>query len=125
MTTTSTTAATSSAPKENALDQFLDKIENGVDDIITLNIQTLIGNMEVGPDGKVAFQDNQTINGMISNVNLIDGDIKTQITADFYNNYPNLVKFHQAKEVQGQQIIKGNIVVLKKIFETLTEFYKK
>jgi len=120
-----TTTTNTPAPKENALEQFLEKIENGVDNIVTLNIQTLMGDLEIGSDGKIAFQNNQTINGMISNINLIDGDIKTQITADFYNNYPNLVKFHQTKEIQGQQIIKGNIVVLKKIFETLTELNKK
>ncbi|TAJ12072.1 hypothetical protein DMA11_14400 [Marinilabiliaceae bacterium JC017] len=101
------------------LDDIFAKIEKATTDLTTLKIQTVMGDLELQNDGHIGFKKGQTIQGVISNIDLIDGDIKTQITEEFYKNYPELVQFHQAREVKGHEIIANNIDTLKTIIETI------
>jgi hypothetical protein len=103
---------------------ILQKIEDKVQDLTELNIQTLMGGFETDMDGNVKFKANQEVNGIISKVSLVDGDIITQMTEDFYKNYPELVQFHQSREAQGNEIIEGNVLALKTITLTLRELFR-
>ena len=92
----------------NAVQEILDKINNTVQDLTVLEISTLMGELEL-VNGKIEFKPNQDIQGITSRIDLIDGDITTRITEDFYNKYPELVQWHQSREAKGNEIIESNI----------------
>lgn len=103
----------------DALEKLLQKIEENVNDLTTLNIKTVMGKLKVDDDGNINFEKEQEIQGIISNIDLIDGDISTEITEPFYKSYPELVQFHQSREAKGHEIIENNISALKTIASTL------
>lgn len=105
-------------------DDIIKKIEAGIQDLTVLKIQTLMGKLEVDDKKNIDFVPNQVIDGIISKIDLVDGDIKTQITEEFYQKYPELVQFHQSRETKGHEIIEGNILALSTIVKTLKELFK-
>ena len=89
---------------------ILDKIQDAAKDLTTLEIKTLMGDLMIENDGStVKFKPNQDIQGITSHIDLVDGDITTKITEDFYNKYPELVQWHQSREVKGNEIIESNV----------------
>lgn len=92
----------------SAVQDILDKINNAVNDLTVLEIKTLMGELEL-VNGKVDFKPNQDIQGITSHIDLVDGDITTRITEEFYNKYPELVQWHQSREAKGNEIIESNI----------------
>lgn len=105
--------------------EVLQKIENSIQDLTELKIQTLMGNLEIDAEGNVDFKTEQDVNGIVSKINLVDGDITTQMTEAFYKSYPELVQFHQSREAQGNEIIEGNILALKTIALTLRQLFEE
>ena len=105
------------------IDDILQKIENGVQDLTQLKIQTVMGKLEIDSNRQIDFVTDQEIDGIISKIDLIDGDITTQITEKFYQKYPELVQFHQSREAKGHEIIEGNIMALGTIVSTLKEMF--
>lgn len=106
------------------LDEFIDKIETGITELATLRIETLMGNLEKTAEG-IDLKADPEIQGVVSEINLLSGDIKTKITEDFYKNYPELVQFHQSRELKGHEILQGNFEALKSIYEIIKGFNKK
>ena len=106
------------------IDEILQKIENGIQDITQLKIQTVMGKLEIDDTKQIDFIPGQEIEGIISKIDLIDGDITTQITEKFYQKYPELVQFHQSREAKGHEIIEGNILALGTIVNALKDMYK-
>lgn len=92
----------------SAVQEILDKINNKVKDLTVLEIKTLMGDLEL-VNGKVEFKPNQDVQGITSHIDLVDGDITTRITEDFYTKYPELVQWHQSREAKGNEIIENNI----------------
>ncbi len=92
----------------SAVQEILDKINNKVKDLTVLEIKTLMGDLEL-VNGKVEFKPNQDVQGITSHIDLVDGDITTRITEDFYTKYPELVQWHQSREAKGNEIIESNI----------------
>jgi len=92
----------------SAVQEILDKINNKVKDLTVLEIKTLMGDLEL-VNGKIEFKPNQDIQGITSHIDLVDGDITTRITEEFYNKYPELVQWHQSREAKGNEIIESNI----------------
>ena len=89
---------------------ILDKIQNAAADLTTLEIKTLMGDLMIENDEKnIKFKPNQDIQGIVSHIDLVDGDITTKITEEFYNKYPELVQWHQSREVKGNEIIASNV----------------
>jgi len=105
------------------IDEILQKIENGITDLTQLKIQTVMGKLEINDQNEIDFVADQEIDGIISKIDLIDGDITTQITEKFYQKYPELVQFHQSREAKGHEIIEGNILALGTIVKTLKEIF--
>ncbi len=103
--------------------EVLQRIENSIQDLTELKIQTLMGNMEIDSEGNVNLKNEQSVDGIVSKINLVDGDITTQMTETFYKAYPELVQFHQSREAQGNEIIEGNIMALKTITITLRQLF--
>ena len=104
---------------KDALEKLLQKIEENVNDLTTLNIRTVMGKLRVDDEGNINFEKGQEVQGIVSNIDLIDGDISTEITEAFYKAYPELVQFHQSREAKGHEIIENNIGALKTIASTL------
>jgi hypothetical protein len=92
----------------SAVQEILDKINNKVKDLTVLEIKTLMGDLEL-VNGKIEFKPNQDLQGITSHIDLVDGDITTRITEEFYNKYPELVQWHQSREAKGNEIIESNI----------------
>lgn len=92
----------------SAVKDILEKINNTVNDLTVLEIRTLMGELEL-VNGKIDFKPNQDIQGITSHIDLVDGDITTRITEEFYNKYPELVQWHQSREAKGNEIIESNI----------------
>ena len=106
------------------IDKIIDDIVEKITDLTVLNIETLMGNLEVGPDGKVDLKPAEEVEGIVSKIDLIDGDIKTHMTETFYKNYPELVQFHQSREAKGHEIIENNMEALKTIIGALRHINK-
>ncbi len=92
----------------SAVQEILDKVNNKVKDLTVLEIKTLMGDMEL-VNGEIEFKPNQDIQGITSHIDLVDGDITTRITENFYNKYPELVQWHQSREAKGNEIVENNI----------------
>jgi hypothetical protein len=92
----------------SAVQEILDKVNNKVKDLTVLEIKTLMGDLEM-VNGNIEFKPNQDIQGITSHIDLVDGDITTKITENFYNKYPELVQWHQSREAKGNEIIENNI----------------
>lgn len=104
----------------SAAQEIFDKINNKVKDLSVLEIRTLMGDLEL-VNGEIAFKPNQDIQGITSHIDLVDGDIETRITEDFYNKYPELVQWHQSREAKGNEIIENNIQTIGSIFNQVKD----
>lgn len=104
----------------SAVTDMLDKVNNKVKDLTVLEIKTLMGDMEL-INGKIEFKPNQDIQGITSHIDLVDGDITTRITENFYNKYPELVQWHQSREAKGNEIIENNIRTVGSLIRQLKE----
>ncbi len=103
------------------IDNLLQKIESRVQDLTELKIQTVMGKLVIDNDKQIEFVPGQEIEGIISKIDLLDGDITTQITEKFYQKYPELVQFHQSREAKGHEIIENNILALTSIVTAIRE----
>lgn len=106
-------------------EEVIKEIATNIGDLYTLKIQTVMGNMETDDQGEIRFKTNQEVKGMTSTINLLDGDIRTELSEEFYQKYPELVQFHQSREAKGSQIIENNILTLKTIINTLFDLKDK
>jgi hypothetical protein len=107
----------------SAVQDILDAVNNKVNDLTVLEIKTLMGDLEF-VNGKVEFKPNQDIQGITSRVDLVDGDITTKISEDFYTKYPELVQWHQSREAKGNEIIEGNIRTIGNLIDQLKALAK-
>jgi hypothetical protein len=107
----------------SAIQEILDKVNNKVKDLTVLEIKTLMGELEL-VNGKIEFKPNQDIQGITSHIDLVDGDITTRITEEFYNKYPELVQWHQSREAKGNEIIENNIKTVGTLVSEIKEFIK-
>jgi len=106
------------------LQNLIDKVQDAAEDFANLKIQTVMGELELKADNSIDFKQGQTIQGVVSNINLIDGDIKTQISEEFYKNYPELVQFQQSRESKGHEIITSNIATISTLVKTIKDIIK-
>ena len=104
----------------SAVTDILDKVNNKVKDLTVLEIKTLMGDMEL-VNGTIEFKPNQDIQGITSHIDLVDGDITTRITENFYNKYPELVQWHQSREAKGNEIIENNIRTVGSLIKQLKD----
>ena len=102
----------------SAVKEILDKVNNKVKDLTVLEIKTLMGDLEL-VNGNIEFKPNQDIQGITSHIDLVDGDITTKITENFYNKYPELVQWHQSREAKGNEIIESNIRTIGNLIKEL------
>lgn len=107
----------------SAVQEILDKVNNKVKDLTVLEIKTLMGELEL-VNGNIDFKPNQDIQGITSHIDLVDGDITTRMTEEFYNKYPELVQWHQSREAKGNEIIESNIQTVASLVKQLNDLVK-
>jgi len=96
--------------ENSAFEKIINKIEETIDDLVTLEIITAVGE---GDDARAAS--NKKIH---SKLGLLDGDIYTIFHEDFINgDLKELRQFHEQREEKGAKIIQENINTLIKIVE--------
>ena len=98
----------------------LKKIKEGAEDLAKLQITTVVGPIEFVNDKPVPGND---VKVMYSEVDLIDGDIKSYFDPAFMEAPLNTIRqFHQAKEDDGRAIIARNVEVLKDLAQLILDF---
>lgn len=101
-------------------ESIFDRIHTALANLAALEIVTAVGPVS----GRI--KENDTIRpdpGSLSNckmmytkIDLLQGDITTCIPEEFITgDYQELREFHQAREQQGHEIIKGNIAALREL----------
>jgi hypothetical protein len=108
---------------------FFDKTLAALENLSELKIRTLVGEFEYHPDDddrkyELRFKKGGNIEGMVSRINLVLGDIDTEISPKFATEYSQLREFHLAKENQGHEIVKKNMEVLAEVAKTIAELIK-
>ena len=107
---------------KKAIQEFIDGAKEGVKNLTTLEIKTIVAGFEFDNQGKLKPPTGE-IEGVISEIQLVSGDISTRITPDFGKNNAQLLEYHLVKENQGQEIVKKNLQVVKEIGETLVSLF--
>jgi hypothetical protein len=102
---------------------WLNTVADQATKMVNLEIKTYIGDMTYDLENKQAsFTKGESSEGIHSTINLLQGDIRTEMSKNFHDNYQDLLKFHQTREKNGQEIIKNNIALVKELVETITDF---
>ncbi len=96
--------------------ELLTAIENGIKEMVTLKITTAVGPVKL--DGNTLAPDYTNAKIMYTEIDLVQGDIKTIYDEVFVTEtYKHLAEFHQSREEQGQAIVKANIEAIEKMIE--------
>ncbi len=100
--------------------EFFEKVGSKLQDLSELKIRTLVGDITFNEkEDSFDFKNGQKVDGMISTINLVSGDIDTKLSPKFATEYELLREYHLIKENQGQEIMKKNMELLQSIAKTL------
>ena len=110
--------SSSESNSKKAIQDFLDNAKEGVKNLTTLEIKTIVGAIEFDSKGKLKPPSGD-LEGIVSEVQLVSGDITTRVTPEFGKNNAQLMEYHLVKENQGQEIVRKNLQVVKEIGTTL------
>lgn len=94
------------------------KLEGSLENLVTLEIVTAVGPVQPttrNKDGvKVQAATDPAAKLLRTSIDLLQGDITTEMDAAFVTGpYQDLRAFHQAREAQAMEIVKGNIEAVK------------
>lgn len=96
----------------------LKKIEDAVEQLMVLNIRTVVGEFKEDADGKLQY-DAKKADVIVTQINLVDGDITTVFSEKFLEPPLSAIRdFHALREQQGQAIIQGNLRALVELAKT-------
>jgi len=86
-----------------------------------LNIRTVVGEFKEDAQGKLQY-DPKKSDVIITQINLIDGDITTVFSEKFLEPpLSGIREFHAQREQQGQAIIQGNLRALVELARDLAD----
>ncbi len=95
-------------------------IVNGINDLKTLEIKTIVGNFTWDDTTKKITYDAGQAKVIISQIDLLQGDVTTAFSPDFLQPpYDEVRKYHAEREKQGHDIIKANIAALQELVSLL------
>lgn len=110
-----------------SIDAFIRKLENSLNQLVTLNIVTAVGTAKVdiksdesgGALTKLEVGDAGT-KVIWTAINLVQGDITTVVDPEFQGDAGReLREFHKSRESQGLEIMHRNISALKELVSLL------
>jgi hypothetical protein len=119
----------------SGLDRFMARLESAVNDMVELKVITAVGNISVDvtsttKDGITTTTRTEThkdSRAIITNIDLIDGDIMTSIDNVFVTDgaYASLRNDHVARVNDAQGIVSRNIAVLKELATAASQNWVK
>lgn len=94
---------------------FTDKLQQAIQNLITLDIVTIVGTVDLN----VTRIDDMKGDAIRTRLDLLTGDVVTQFDPKFVDGgpYASLRSFHAQREQQGHDIIDRNIALIKSLFE--------
>jgi len=101
--------------------ELMEKIKNAVNQLVTLEIITLVGDIAL-KEGKTSpgIDYSKNPKAILTQINLLQADITTVYHEDFVTGpYQSLREFHAAREKEGYAMVKANIEALKSLLELL------
>ncbi len=109
----------------SGLDKFMARLESAVNDMVELKVITAVGNISVevinttedGITTSTRTETHKDSRAIISDIDLIDGDIMTAIDNVFITDdaYADIRNEHLARVNDAQAIVSRNINVLKEL----------
>ncbi len=114
------------------LDNLIGTMKDKAENLVTLEIVTAVGEVAIitsSHEGKNQFDvkipTKKEAKAMFSQIDLLQGDIKTLFHEDFMTkDYQELREFHRSREAQGHAIITQNISMLKQLLEYVSKLNK-
>ncbi|MCC5943789.1 MAG: hypothetical protein JJT94_02555 [Bernardetiaceae bacterium] len=111
-----------SEEKSSGLPAFIKRVQDGVVNLTTLEIKTIVGDFDVNAKDDITPRANTDFKVMSSRINLIAGDVTAYISNDMLEDSHEWVRnFHAHKEEKGHEIINANIQTI----ISLIELYKR
>ena len=112
------------------LGDFIEKIENFLNDLARLEITTVVGDFKLTFDKEsqkwVANPPAEGLEGLQTNINLFQGDLWSAMHNDFVTTSdPGIRNFHQTQVEKAQGIVDGNIKAFKEIVVLLADARKE
>ena len=100
---------------------FFDKIISAANNLVNLKIITFVGDYNIDKDTNLVFDSSKPVtDAIISNINLVDGDITTAIAEKFMAAPYDVIRdYHNKREEQGQAIISRNVDMLKDLVDLI------
>jgi len=111
----------------DSLKLLVQKIENALDNLVTLEILTAVGQVQFKPKSgspenagrnfpDLDYEQNPKV--ILTKINLLQGDIKTVFNEEFVTgNFQSLRDFHANREKEGYEIVKKNLAALKELYQ--------
>lgn len=107
---------------ESVFADFIARIEDRISNLVTLDIKTVVGEYRYGYNEEVEPNLEGDFKVMTSRINLIGGDITTQISNELMDEkFAWLLDFHAKKEEKGHEIIRGNVQALMSLYKLYRE----
>ena len=113
------------------LEKFMARLESAVNDMVELKVITAVGNISVevnsttkdGITTSTRTETHKDSRAIITNIDLIDGDIMTAIDNVFVTDaaYASIRTDHLARVNDAQAIVSRNINVLKELATAATQ----
>ncbi|AZQ61285.1 hypothetical protein EI427_03320 [Flammeovirga pectinis] len=98
---------------------FVNNIEDYINNLVTLEIKTVVGDFKLeGDDNKVVPKGKSDFKIMNSEIHLLKGDITSYVSNDLIQDrYAWVRDYHAQKEAHGHKIIGDNIKAVYSLFE--------
>lgn len=108
--------------EESIFADFIAKIEDRISRLTTLDIKTVVGDYKYGMNEEVEPKPDTEYKVMTSKINLIGGDITTNISNELMDDkFKWLLDFHARKEEKGHEIVQGNIQAILSLYKLYKE----
>ena len=124
-------SATDKPEEMSGLDKFMARLENAVNDMVELKVITAVGSISVeitnttkdGITTSTRTETHKDSRAIITDIDLIDGDIMTAIDNVFVTDaaYASIRNDHLERVNDAQAIVSRNINVLKELATAATQ----
>lgn len=111
-------------------DSFLSSIMTKVNNVLTLEIKTIVCELDISVNSndntvKVQPKPGNEAEGIVTRIKLMEGDIDSVMTKEFAGGqYKSLREFHQLKETQAQEIVRKNFELVQSIVTTISQGFE-
>lgn len=98
------------------LEKISQKIADIVDNVTSLTVTTVVGNVKLTPDGQIpaVLAYDGAVKVLVSHIDILQGDVTTVVPAEVFTEepYQALQTFHAARVEEGRNIVQANLGML-------------